>query len=218
MTARAPWLASVLIPSLGLGCAERIDDRVRTAWGGSSRAPTVSSEGGATARDGVSDEERQAPVRIGWDRVDQILDGAVAEASLGTDDEVMARLADRWCASEPSPLSRVDGVVRVCRPDPPVQIDSHAFTLELGGEGVIGLVANGLSAAEASALADEARLRTDRWCTQTWIPEPADPPPSPEVARLYTCAVEGSAMLAVGHFFVGEADQWQVSVAVIDAS
>lgn len=203
---------------LGSGCSRRVDERVRDAWGGSTRAPTVDAQGPSEGADGGLEVEGEAPVRVGWDRAEEILDVALMEAALGTDDEVMARLADRWCLTEPSPLLRADGIVRVCMPDPPVQIDGHAFGLELGGEGVIGLVAKGLSAEESSRLADEARRRTERWCTQTWTSHPADPTSPTDDARLFTCAVEGSALLAVGQFFVDQEERWQVSVSVIDAS
>ena len=207
----------VMATVLALGCTRRVDEQVRDAWGGATRPPSAGSEQAAGDGEGAGGQEGEARSRVGWDRVDEILDGAFAEASVGTDDEVMARLADRWCASEPSPLSRADGIVRVCRPDPPVEIDGQSFSLELGGEGVIGLVARGLSAEESSRLSEEARRRTDRWCTQQWTP-PLDSPRPPDAPRLHTCVVEGSALLTVGNFFVGEEDQWQVSVVVIDAS
>lgn len=216
----ARGLVAIAMAAVLMGaCTKRIDDKVRDAWGGSTKAPTAN--GGADAileGNGEVQDEGEAPVREGWDRAEEILDIALQEAAVGTDDEVMARLADRWCATEPTPKTLDDEVVRVCLPNPPVQIDGLTFGLELGGGGVIGLVARGLTAEESSRLAKEARRRTERWCTQTWTSHPADPTSPSEDARLYTCAVEGSALLAVGSFFVGEGDQWQVSVTVIDAS
>ena len=222
---RAPWwplLAAGL--ALGLGapsCAKRTDERVREAWGGGSKAVGPGAANGADEGDGPDGETEAAPVREGWERLDEILDGALAEASLGTDDEVMARLAERWCEVQPEPQPTNDGPVLVCLPDPPVQIDGHAFSLELGGEGVIGLVATELSPQESSALADEALRRTERWCTRPWndvSPRPTDPSPPAAMARLHTCPVEGSALLVVARFVSPTGGGWQVSVAVIDAS
>ena len=205
-----------------LACANRTDERVKKAWGGGAQAPDDRQGAGP---DGASSSEgggpADAPIRVGWDRVDEILDAAVTEASVGTDEEVMARLARRLCAVEPEPNQANGESLRVCRPSPPVRIDGHTFTLELGGEGVIGLVATDLSNEESARLAEEARRRTDRWCTRPWndVSPPADPsPPSQPTAQLFSCAVEGSALLVVGRLMPEASELWQVSVAVIDAS
>lgn len=224
--ARSPWwprlAAGLALALAGPSCAKRTDERIRDAWGGGSKAVGSGAAGGADEGVGPDGETEAAPVREGWERLDEILDGALAEASLGTDDEVMARLAERWCEVQPEPQPTKEGPVLVCLPDPPVQIDGHAFSLELGGEGVIGLVATELSSEESSALADEALRRTERWCTRPWndvSPRPTDPSPPAAMARLHTCPVEGSALLVVARFASPKgAGQWQVSVAVIDAS
>lgn len=218
----APPLVLAAALGLAIACAKRTDERVREAWGGSSKAVGAGAAADEDTGDGPNGETEGAPVRVGWDRLEEILDGALAEASLGTDDEVMARLAERWCEVQPEPQATHDGPVRVCLPDPPVQIDGHAFSLELGGEGVIGLVATELSREESSTLADEALRRTERWCTRPWndvSPRPTEPSPPTAMARLHTCPVEGSALLVVARFVSpAGADRWQVSVAVIDAS
>lgn len=218
----APPLVLAAALGLAIACAKRTDERVREAWGGGSKVVGAGAAANDETGDGPNGETEGAPVRVGWDRLDEILDGALAEASLGTDDEVMARLAERWCEVQPEPQATNDGPVRVCLPDPPVQIDGHAFSLELGGEGVIGLVATELSPEESSTLADEALRRTERWCTRPWndvSPRPTEPSPPAATARLHTCPVEGSALLVVARFVSpAGADRWQVSVAVIDAS
>lgn len=215
-------ITAALALAIGLGCAKRTDERVREAWGGGSKAAGAGAAAEEDTGDGPDGETEAAPVRVGWDRLDEILDGALAEASLGTDDEVMARLAERWCEVRPEPQPTGEGPVLVCLPSPPVQIDGHAFSLELGGEGVIGLVATELSPEESSALADEALRRTERWCTRPWndvSPRPTEPSPPAAMARLHTCPVEGSALLVVARFVSPTgAGRWQVSVAVIDAS
>jgi hypothetical protein len=207
---------------VALGCAKRTDERVREAWGSGSKGTGAGAAGREGPGDGPHGEGGPAPIRVGWDRLDEILDGALAEASLGTDDEVMARLADRWCEVSPEPQPTAEGPVLVCNPKPPVQIDGHAFSLELGGEGVIGLVATDLSPEDSAALANEARRRTERWCTRPWndvSPRPTEPSPPAAMAELHTCPVEGSALLVVARFVsAAGADRWQVSVAVIDAS
>lgn len=211
-----------VVAALAMGCTKLTDARVREAWGGGSKGVGAGAAGPADPGDGPEGETEEVPVRVGWDRLDEILDGALAEANLGTDGEVMARLAERWCDVQPEPRTTAEGPVLVCLPDPPVQIDGHAFTLELGGEGVIGLVASELSPEESSALADEALRRTERWCTRPWndvSPRPTEPSPPAATARLHTCPVEGSALLVVARFVSPSgAGRWQVSVAVIDAS
>jgi len=223
-----PSRSIALVARLGLSvlamsaCASRTDERVREAWGGSPQTPGgARGRVGPLDRDGSPEDPSAVPVRVGWDRVDEIVDAALAEASLGTDEEVMARLAKRWCKVEPVPLGVGDERRRVCTPDPPLQIDGHTFILELGGEGVIGLVAIELSADESARLAEEARRRTERWCTRPWTdvsPHSTEISPPATAVQLHTCAVEGSAMLVVGSFVSAPGEDWQFSVAVIDAS
>lgn len=208
---------------LQLGCAKRTDERVRAAWGGSNDAPQGGPGWQGTDREGPGGDGESERTLTGWARLDQILDGAVAEAALGTDDEVLARLAERWCATEPEPLDHADGPIMVCIPSPPVTVDGTTFTLELGGEGVIGLVANELSAGASTSLVSAALDRLERWCTDPWTdvsPRPQEPKKPPATAaELHTCPVEGSALLVVARFASDPAvEQWQVSVAVIDAS
>ncbi len=216
------WAPAALVAVLaGASCTKRTDARIRDAWGGGSKAADAGANGGSEPSDNKGDDAGAAPIRVGWDRLDEILDGALAEASLGTDEEVFARLAERWCDVQPESMPTAEGPVLVCFPRPPIEIDGHRFSLELGGEGVIGLVATELSAEDSSTLADEALRRTERWCTRPWndvSPRPTEPPPAPSV-QLHTCPVEGSALLVVARFVSqAQADLWQVSVAVIDAS
>lgn len=221
----AAWLlAGCLVGAFVVSaCTKRTDERVRSVWGGSSETP-----GGRptwTRREGEGDGEdtEQVPLRFGWDRLDEILDGAIVEAGLGTDHEVMARLAKRWCEVDPEARQTEQGPVLVCFPSPAVQIEGHTFSLELGGTGVIGLVASELSAEDSMKLAAATRDHTEeRWCTGTWtnVSPKASSPPSTPPFELYTCPVEGSsAVLAVARFPSKlPAETWQVSLAVIDAS
>lgn len=221
-TAVAVVAVVAVVAGLAAACTKQTDDRIRKAWGSGSKAVGAGAAGPEDPDQGPEGETEDAPVRVGWDRLDEILDGALTEAALGTDAEVMARLAERWCEVRPEPQSTSEGPVLVCLPDPPVQIDGHAFTLELGGEGVIGLVAAELSVTESSVLADEALRRTERWCTRPWndvSPRPTEPSAPAATARLHTCTAEGSALLVVARFVSpAGTDRWQVSVAVIDAS
>ena len=211
--------ASPLCPA----CAKRTDERVRAAWDGSSQAPGAAKGTRAGGRRDRAGETEAEPILVGWELLDRILDGAVAEAALGTDAEAFARLADRWCDTTPEPQRSDEGPVLVCFPDPPVQIGGHRFSLELGGEGVIGLGAAELSTDISTSLVNEALAQLDHWCTRPWTdvtPRPTEPqaPPS-TAAELHSCPVEGSALLVVARFTSdAEAEQWRVSVAVIDAS
>ena len=217
-------LPGLLLPGLLLpACATRTDQRVRAAWGGSSDAPRPGGGPRGDDRDGEGSDPADAPILVGWARLDEVLDTAVAEAALGTDDEVFARLAERWCDTSPEPQDTEGGPVFVCRPNPPVTVEGHAFTLELGGEGVIGLVAAELSAEASASLARSAIGHLERWCTEPWTdvsppPNETHEPPT-TAAELHTCHVEGSALLVVARFVSdAEAELWRVSVAVLDAS
>ncbi|MCA9710512.1 MAG: hypothetical protein KDK70_32020, partial [Myxococcales bacterium] len=189
--------------------------------GGGGQAPGAATPGDGRTGEGNGSDAATEPVLQGWARVDQLLDTAMAEAALGTDDEVFARLAERWCETSPEPQRTEEGPVLVCLPDPPLQIDGHGFSLELGGEGVIGLVAAELSAETSTALVAEALDRLDRWCTRQWTdvtPRPTAPKASPPPTELYTCPVEGTVLLVVARFVARSDDQWRVSMTVIDAS
>lgn len=204
-------------------CAKRTDERVRAAWGGSNLAPGAAKGKRAGDHRDRAGETEAEPILVGWELLDRILDGAVAEAALGTDAESFARLADRWCDTTPEPQPSDEGPVLVCFPDPPVQIGGHRFSLELGGEGVIGLGAAELSTDISTSLVNEALAQLDHWCTHPWTdvtPRPTEPQvPASTAAELHSCPVEGSALLVVARFISdAEAEQWRVSVAVIDAS
>lgn len=220
--AHRAWPAAVLVAglALSLGCAQRTDAQVRKAWGGSSTVPEAGN-GPARANDATDndDDEGSAPIRVGWERLDELVDAAIVETSHGADEAVLARLARQWCRVEPVPEGSGDDRRRVCVPDPPMQIEGHAFDLEMGGEGVIGLVAHDLSEGESAGLAAAALLRTARWCNRDW--DSVTPPSQPKDAtapKLHTCAVGGSALLSVGRFLSEDGVNWTLSVAVIDAS
>ena len=218
---RHRWLAGLGVVLL-VACASRTDERVRKAWGDASENPDDAAGGPARENEVNADGTPDRPKLFGWDRVNEILDGAIAEVRLGTDNEILARLAKSWCTVEPNPQNVEKNPVWVCKPNPPVQIDGHSFTLELSGEGVIGLVAADLSLDESARLAAEAKKQTDRWCADQWTsspkPSPEQPKPAPTDPRIETCVVEGSALLSVARYLQGEGPTWQVSVAVIDAS
>ncbi|MCH9680726.1 MAG: hypothetical protein K0V04_04760 [Deltaproteobacteria bacterium] len=218
---RPHWPAAVVIAVVATACAGRTDQRVREVWGGSSQAPGREGPQRPGGRESGGEGVVDAPVLHGWARLDEVLDGAFSEAAVGTDDEAMARLAQRWCAVEPVPRNTDEGRVLVCAPDPPLQIDGHGFSLELGGAGVIGLVSQELSEAESTRLAEQALRQTERWCTHPWtdVSPPSPPTTDAPAAQLHICPVEGSALLTVGRFVSSvESELWQLSVAVIDAS
>ena len=108
--------------------------------------------------------------KIGWDRVSEVLDSAVSVQRASPDDARIAKLAEQWCAVEPEPRQTADGLVRVCNPEPPVIADGTNFTLELGGDGVVGLVAADLTRADSEALAAQAQQMVAPLCTEPWTP------------------------------------------------
>lgn len=132
----------------------------------------------------------------------------------GADPEAIAQLADLWCAEEATPMQGRHGEVRVCVPAPPVSVAGHAFTLELGGLGVIGLVASDLSGAQSTKLLQQALEQGPRWCAGSWTPVPVRDENAHE--EFHTCPTRGGPTLAAGRFPKDlRGDLWQVSVSVI---
>ncbi|MBL4684220.1 MAG: hypothetical protein JKY37_06505 [Nannocystaceae bacterium] len=208
-----PRWTLVLALGLGLGgCAKRTDARARQAFdgarghGASERGPR--SEVVAGAGGGVFEREK-----VGWERVAQMPGTAVSTMRASPNEGELAALATRWCSVQPEPRQTPDGPVRVCNPDPPLIVSGTAFSLELGGDGVIGLVATGLSSSDAKRVASEARLAAKRFCIEPWVRgvvvDIADP-------SFHTCAAEGGPLLAVSRFPRRPgSDRWLVSVAVL---
>ncbi|MEM6994759.1 MAG: hypothetical protein AAF721_29870 [Myxococcota bacterium] len=206
------WCALV-VSALGTsGCARRTDARSKSAFDSArgrgaskrQRQSEVVSGGGS----GVFEQRK-----VGWARVDEMLGHAVSTLRAAPDDSKLAELAARWCAVEPEPRDTVDGPVLVCNPDPPIIVGGTSFSLELGGDGVIGFVAADLSSADSTRVAAEARKTAKHWCAEPWAKaattDVADP-------TSHTCEAEGGPLLAVSRFPTRPgSDRWLVSVAVL---
>lgn len=212
--------AAVVVALAFTGCATKTDEQVRRAWDGASAVPGEAGSGNGSGRDRDPDgADAPEAVRVGWERLDQLVDAAVSEAMLGIDPGVLARLATQWCRVEPEPLGDERAPHWICVPDPPLALEGHAFDLEMGSEGVIGLVAHDLTEQQSLRLAKAALERTERWCThETTTVKPTDPSPPPRAPALRTCVVEGNAVLSVGRYPDEEGAHWTVAVSVIDAS
>ena len=196
-----------------VGCAKRTDAEARRAFeqaqgrgapGEGPRSEVVSGGGkGVFSRD-----------KLGWDRVAQLLDNAVSIQRASPDEARMEELAAQWCAIEPEPRDTDHGPVRVCNPEPPVIADGTSFTLELGGDGVVGLVAADLSRADSEALATKARERVTPLCTAPW--SAATPDVDVAAPSFVTCPTEGGPLLSVGRFpRTPGGKRWFVSLAVL---
>lgn len=205
-------LGVLIVVSL-VGCARRTDAEARRAFeraqgrgapGDGPRSEVVSGGGkGVFNRD-----------KLGWDRVAQLLDNAVTIQRASPDEDRMAELAAQWCAIEPEPRDTEDGPVRVCNPEPPVIADGTTFTLELGGDGVVGLVASDLSRADSEALATKARERVTPLCAAPW--SAATPDVDVTEPSFVTCPTEGGPLLSVGRFpRTPGGTRWFVSLAVL---
>jgi len=207
------WLCiAATLTLLGGACVKQTNARARRAFdaargSGSTRegkkSETVTGGGSGTY---------EIKAR-GWNRVSALLGIAVDTLRANPDDAALAELAGSWCAVEPKPKDTVDGRVRVCNPNPPVTAGGATFTLELGSEGVIGLVAADLSSEASARVALQARDAAAELCDGAWAlvprPEAAEP-------TFHTCAAKGGPVVTVGRFphRPGSA-QWLVSVAVL---
>jgi len=207
------WLcAACTLTLLGGACVKQTNARARRAFDGArgsgstaggTRSETVTGGGGGTY---------EVKTR-GWSRVSTLLGIAVDTLRAHPDDAALAELAGSWCFVEPEPKDTVDGRVRVCNPDPPVTAGGATFTLELGTEGVIGLVAADLSSESSERVATEARDAATGLCDGAWAQVPR-----PEAAEptFHTCPAKGGPVVTVGRFphRPGSA-RWLVSVAVL---
>lgn len=211
--------AAVLTLPLAGGCAKRTDARARAAFEGGPGAGTsvapedriVSSGGGGGAI------ERRV---VGWPRVAKMIGEAIDVLQTAPRSEDLARLAERWCAVAPEPQATLRGEVFVCTPTPPLTADGQGFTLELGGEGVIGLVASNLSGDDADRLLTEAKRIAATHCDAPWndpTQQDAEGTSSKsDQPRFDTCPARGGTLLAVGRLPERDgSEQWQVSVAVL---
>jgi hypothetical protein len=197
------------------GCAKRTDDDVRAAWsarrGGESPDDVVD--------DGTPDDAPGRPGRHrrplsetpqGWARVESMLQRASTVMARSPEPEVLARLAQRWCEVEPEAETTEEGWVRVCNPIPPLAVDGHAFALEVGAVGVIGLVTSDLDSTDSNALVQQALRATESLCARPWQEVPA--------MEFHTCPTEGGPTLAVGRIANGKRNGWQVSISILGAS
>lgn len=204
--------ALVLVLVSNAACAKRTDAASQRAFDRAQgrgvnptgpRSEVVSGGGG-----GVFDRQK-----FGWDRVAQVVGSAVSSMRASPDDQGFAELAAKWCGGQPEPIATPDGPVRVCIPEPPVIAGGTKFTLELGGDGVIGLVATDLSAPESRKVAKDARAAAKPLCTEPWSENQAVDVAGPTFA---TCPAQGGPLLSVGRFPRRQgSDRWFVSVAVL---
>jgi hypothetical protein len=207
-----PWLAAA---ALCCACARRVEEHTQDAWERAARGASDEREKEATSGDG--DGESRSPRRTyGWERIGSMIETARRLLARGADPDAIAQLADQWCAQEATPMQGRHGEVRVCVPAPPVSVAGHAFTLELGGTGVIGLVASELSGAQSTKLLQQALAQGSHWCAGSWTHVPVRDENAHE--EFHTCPTRGGPTLAAGRFPKDlRADLWQVSVSVIGA-
>jgi hypothetical protein len=210
---RPTILAALAALAIVVGCAGRTEKHTREVWENATRVGGSEVAGPGTAP-GAAEPATQADHTPGWGRIDAVVEAARKAVANGADEDDIARLADRWCAQTPTPLSGPHGPVRVCVPEPPLSVDGHALTLELGAEGVIGLVASDLSDTQSRDLLRAALTHGRSWCEGPWNAVGVRGDDAHQ--ELHTCVAPGGSTLAAGRFPTDlEADLWQVSVSII---
>ncbi len=185
---------------------------MRRGWNPGASDPSdptgVDAELASEDRD---DAPGAAPPKQGWARVEELLTRTTDVLTTAPSPEVLAELATKWCEVEPIPRQTRHGEVRVCYLYPPVRVEGVALTLELSAEGVIGFVAPELDGAKSKEIASEALNRLEDLCHGGWSSRD-------DRLDLKTCTIDGGSTLAVGRLQPRpDADQWQVSVAVLGA-
>lgn len=210
-------LACVLAAS---GCARRLDARTRRAWTGSGAPDSRSEDAGGGSSPKPGGETNPTPPALGWDRVSELLGASIAQMQRSPDDESLARLAQAWCRDAPQSQATEHGAVWACDLEPPVVVDGTRFTLELGGDGVIGLVAAELSAADGARVAARARRAAEHWCEAPWTDvTTTDDDPSSRKHHVEICPVGQGSVLTIARTAVDRAGKaWQVSLAIVGAS
>ena len=140
--------------------------------------------------------------------------GALAARELASGDVArVAALTDRWCSTDPTPQDTPHGPVVVCFPEPPIVAGGQSFTLEMGGSGMVGLVASSLGGSESKKLAATIRNKASAWCSGSFKTVRSRQNAHED---LYTCALDAGTTLAVARLPRDlEADLWQVSLAVL---
>lgn len=218
----ALWGLALLSMLATPGCTRRSDAETRRAWEKSVQQAESGRPGAGGPGNGGPGAGPGSTPAYGWARVREVIEDAVEIMAFSPDAKTFARLAQKWCTIEPEPLRTEHGVVRVCNPSPPVRVDRHRFTLELGAIGVIGLVVVDLSDAEARQLAGRARTETQRWCSSDFrsrAPTFAAPEGTPRRAEteVHTCTVEGGSTLAVARLPQDDGT-WVISISVLAAT
>jgi hypothetical protein len=199
---------ALLVPHAG--CARQTDEDTRAAFEG-VRAPTG---GPRVRRPRAGRRATRSPASADpWQPVHDVLDESIALLGLGRDEAAVVALAKRRCAVQPEPKTTESGPSYVCFPKPPVEVEGHAFTLELAPSGVIGLQATDLSSDSSRTLLEQIRRASARHCASPF--HALDPEPSDErAAQFHVCPVDGGSTLAVGRT-PAAGDRWLVSVAVL---
>ena len=184
---------------------------MRRAWNDPEarrRGPTEDPTDDPETTDPSNPVERP---KIGWARVEQLLERTTHVLTTAPSPEVLAELAEKWCEVEPVPRRTPYGEVRVCYLYPPVRVQGIALNLELSEEGIVGFVAPELDDDKSRQLVSEARANLAHLCEQPWttVQDGLD---------VQTCTVDGGSTLAVGRLQPRpEAERWQVSVTVLGA-
>jgi len=216
---RAGLIAALAALSAG-GCAAQRERETAAVWTEATRGRDPVE---VPSDPDVSPGTEAARRLTGWPRLEALL--REAERRLTQDDELdFAELAAEWCRPEAiaQPLQTEHGTVRVCEPDPPVRASERAFTLELGGEGSIGFVADDLTDGQAGALWDAALERIAPLCaagegrgaTGPW--QEVTPRATTALVDVRRCWMAEGQALVVARVARGEAgDRWQVSVALL---
>lgn len=198
-----------LLCLLAGACHRQSDASVRDAYQRASEQRTGEGAGAGTLDPADPDLDTEG---VGWPRVTAMLALAARELASG-DSERVAALSERWCASDPTPQDTAYGPVVVCFPEPPLVAGGQGFTLELGGSGMVGLVASSLSGPESRKLRETLQKQAPSWCTGPLRTVVSRQSPHDE---LLTCPMEDGATLTIARLTRDlEADLWQVSLSLL---
>lgn len=215
---RTTWaLALTLTLTLALplatgACAAKGENELRASWNKAVEKAAVEEReaaGDATKKDGKKGIKAESE----WGKLGRFVDEVSDRVALGLATVKVVDLVEELCDGTPDTETLDDHLVYHCTPGTVRSVLGHTLTLELGENGVVGLVAMDLSGADSQTLLDETLTRADKWCEQ-----PLEEAPRAENAHVdfHTCITAAGPALVLGRFPEDlEHDEWQFSLTVL---
>lgn len=201
-----------------VSCAYRIDRQSRNNFK-SAKAATSKTTPNGEVEDERRPRQRGDQTHLqGWERVNAMVGRGIRLLSRSPGDERFERIANNLCQTTAKVEQTEHGVVRLCELDEPVIVRGHELSLELGGEGMLGLVLQDVDELESRRIVTDARNNIQDQCLTEFQRVPSSHASAARREEFYTCLVDGGSTLVVGRIPTPGTQTWQVSLAVVGAN